>query len=82
MNTLRQFFHDVITPVSFLVSPPQFLSLITSLSLRIVVLGWQWIRLHVLKYTLTVPFFLSSASLTVSSHSQAPLGQVGPRPWT
>ena len=72
-----EFFHDVITPVSFLVSPPQFLSLITGLSLRIVVLGWQWIRLYFLKYTFTVPFFLSSASLTVSGHSQAPLGEEG-----
>ena len=76
MNALKtEFFLHVITPVSFLVSPPLFLSLITVLSLRIVVLGWQWIRLQFLKYTFTDPFFLSSASLTVSSHSQAPLGE-------
>ena len=67
MNNLKtEFFHDVIT---------QFLSLITGPSLSIVVLGWQWIRLYFLKYTFTVQFFLSSASLTVSSHSQAPLGE-------
>ena len=63
MNTLNtEFFHDVITPVSLLVSFPRFLSLITCLSLHLVVLGCSCYE-HFLKYTILVSMFVSCASL-------------------